>query len=371
MTKRLLQLGGLAIVIVVVNHAAHYGQIAMFLWADSYRSVSVPDWGAIGSTAYWVLIVVRSFGVFTVPAFLFSSGYFSVYIARSYLPTRNRWGAVSRRVINLIIPYAFWSAVVFVGDALQGVVYAPLDYCVKLLTTGASSHLYFVPLLCACYLLSPWVIASVRRSPRLIVSVSALLQAGALVGRYLGRFGAGGTITAWLARLTPWWSLTWWFVYFVLGVVVALNIQRTRDFLWRYRWQTVALAVTMWLFCLLEADALLRVPGTEWTAGIDTVSGSLFAVFAIASFLAFSEVRVPGMETLSKLSKYSYGLYLVHLPLMGLLAYIIRRMAPWMLAYQLPLVLLLFAAGFGLPLLAMKALSRWRPTRRIYPYLFG
>ncbi len=78
------------------------------------------------------------------------------------------------------------------------------------------------------------------------------------------------------------------------------------------------------------------------------------------------------METLSKLSKYSYGLYLVHLPLMGLLAYIIRRMAPWMLAYQLPLVLLLFAAGFGLPLLAMKALSRWRPTlRRIYPYLFG
>ncbi len=201
----------------------------MFLWADSYRSVSVPDWGAIGSTAYWVLIVVRSFGVFTVPAFLFSSGYFSVYIARSYLPTKSLGSSLEEGHK----PYHTLCFLVGGGlcwrRASGSSVYPP-----RLLCQVANDRCIVTPLLCAASLcllpfLSPWVIASVGRSPRLIDDkISALLQAGALVGRYLGRFGAGGTITAWLARLTPWWSLTWWFVYFVLGVVVALNIQRTK-----------------------------------------------------------------------------------------------------------------------------------------------
>ena len=67
MTKRLLTLSGLAILIVVLNHAAGYGQIALFLWADRYLPVSVPNWGALGSFLHYVLIAVRSLGSFAVP----------------------------------------------------------------------------------------------------------------------------------------------------------------------------------------------------------------------------------------------------------------------------------------------------------------
>jgi len=371
LTKRLLLLGGLAILAVVLNHAAGYGQIALFLWADTYLPVSVPYWGALGLVSHYGLLVTRSLGVFTVPAFLFISGFFSAYLARRTWSTHRRWKAVFRRVLSLAVPYVFWSIVIFVGEALQGTIYKPLEYVAKLLTTGASGHLYYVPLLCSCYLLSPWIVASARRRPRLLLSALALLQAGALAIRYLRRFGSGSSALAWMAQVTPYWSLPWWLIYFALGSTTALNVQRTKELLARYRWQILGLAVTSWLLNALEGNALLQTYRTDWIAGSDTISYHLAAVSAVAYFLALVDMRIPWSKALHKLSKRSYGIYLVHMPFIDLIARMIRKIAPWMLAYQGTLVLLLFVVGLGIPLLGMEAVNRWPPTRRIYRYLFG
>ncbi len=80
---------------------------------------------------------------------------------------------------------------------------------------------------------------------------------------------------------------------------------------------------------------------------------------------------IPWSRTLNELSKRSYGIYLVHAPLVDLSARVIRKTAPWMLEYQVIIVPLLFAVGIGVPLLAMGAVSRWPPARRFYRYLFG
>jgi len=370
-TKRVFLMGGLAILAVVSNHAAGYGQVALFLWADRYRPVSVPCWSALGSPSHYVLMIVKSIGVFAVPAFLFIAGFFSVYIAGGDLSSGQQWRAVLRRVLSLSIPYVVWSVVIFVGDAVQGTIYEPLEYVAKLLATGASAHLYYVPLLCSCYLLSPWVVAAARKRPRLLLVVLALVQTGALSVQYLRRFGITSPALVWMLQITPGWSLPWWLIYFCLGIVTALNVQRAKELLSRCRWPIVAVAVAAWVSNILETDYLLQTFRTDWVAGIDTISYNLFAVSVLACFLAFADVRVPWSKALLELGKRSYGVYLVHVPVIDVVARVIRRLAPGMLAYQLALVPLLFVVGLAVPLLLMKAVRRCPPMRRAYPYLFG
>ena len=82
MTKRVFLLNGLAIVAVVCNHAASWGYTALFWWTDRYRPVTVPNYDQLGSLSYWAIVVVRQLTVFSLPAFLFVSGFFVAYASR-------------------------------------------------------------------------------------------------------------------------------------------------------------------------------------------------------------------------------------------------------------------------------------------------
>jgi surface polysaccharide O-acyltransferase-like enzyme len=371
MTKRLFLLGGLAILAVVLSHAAAYAQTALFLWADKYLPVSVPNWNALDSVSHYGLLVLRSTCAFAVPAFLFVSGFFSAYTVRGNQPTSHRWKAVFRRVLGLVIPYLFWSIVIFVGQAFTGTVYAPLEYVIKLLTGGAFWHLFFVPVLCCCYLLSPWIVVLARSRPRLLISALVLLQVGLLASEYARLFGVGGTALAWIGRVAPEGSLLWWIIFFALGSVAALNIEKVKEWLTKYRWQIVAVAVFSWLLNIWEGNVLLRTYRTEFAAGIGTVSCNLYAVSVVACFLSFWDAQIPWSKALQELSKRSYGIYLVHFPIIHFVAYFIRTAVPGMLANQALLVLLFFIVGLGGALLIMEAVDRWPPSRRVYRYLFG
>lgn len=371
MTKRLLLLGGLAIVAVVLNHAAGYGQIALFLWADSYLPVEVPYWAALGSLADWSLIAVRSIGAFAVPAFLFISGFFSVYMVGSDQPAGQTWRAVWRRVTGLTIPYLIWSFLIFVMDALQGIVYDPAKYGVKLLTTGASGHLFYVPLLCTCYILSPWIVKLARRRPRLLLCALALLQMAALAMRYLRGVDPASASGAGLTWVPPAWSLPWWVVYFALGAVVAVKARAVREILVKCRWTVLGLSVISWLLNILEGHYLLATYRVDWLAGVGTVTYNLFAISMLASLVAFADIPAPCSKMLYWLGGRSYGVYLMHMPIIGLLARVLRKVAPEALGYQILLVPLLFVGGFGFPLLAMEAMHKWSVDGRVYRYLFG
>lgn len=371
MTKRLLLLGGLAIVAVVLNHAAGYGQIALFLWTDRYLPVDVPYWTAFGSLTHYVLLAIREICVFAVPAFLFVAGFFSAYVARGDSSKQRQWKTVFKRVYNLVVPYVFWSILIFIGDALQGITYAPLEYVAKLLSTGASGYLFFVPLLCSCYLLSPWIVGFAQKKPRMLLFVAALLQVGVLVVNYLHQFNDESSALTILMRLMPFWLFPYWIIYFALGSVIAFNIQSAKSFLARYRWHIAALTVIAYLLNVLEADFILQRYQTAWIANVDTLSYNLYATAVIACFLAFSDIQIPCSKALSELSKRSYGLYLLHLPVIDLTARVVRLFVPQVLAYQVVLVPLFFAVGLGVPLLVMELVRRWRLTHRAYRWLFG
>jgi len=354
---------------VVLNHAGAWGQIAMFLWADRYRPVTAPNWDQLGTLPSYVLLVVRQLAVWCVPAFLFVSGYFIAYTARGEKPAPI-WKVVGARIRHLLVPYLIWSVVIFVRDAFLGDMYGPIEYLRRLVAEGAGGGYYYVPLLCYLYLLSPLVVRIAKARCRLLLSVSALIQLGPMAFWYLKHWGVETPVVDLMIRITPSWSPSWFIFFFALGVVAGLHVQPLRQWLAAHKWGLLAAVVMMFLLNVLESDGLLRARVT-WYAGIHSLSYHLYAVALILCFLAFDQVPIPFSGALHQLGKRSYGIYLLHhVIIMESVARVMRQITPWVLAYRVLFVPLIFACGLGGALLFMAAVSK-SPVRRAYRYLLG
>ena len=109
-SKKLLILNGLAIIAVPLHHAAAYGLQAMFYWTDRYRPVSVPNFDQINSISYYVTTAIRQLDAFSVPAFLFISGYFIAFMARGE-KSEVTWSLVTARVKTLLPPFLIWTVI--------------------------------------------------------------------------------------------------------------------------------------------------------------------------------------------------------------------------------------------------------------------
>ena len=79
MVRRLYLLTGIAIFAVVLNHAAGWGFTSMFWWVNRYSSLTPPNYDQVGSLSYYFLVVLKQITTFSVPAFLFVSGFFVTY----------------------------------------------------------------------------------------------------------------------------------------------------------------------------------------------------------------------------------------------------------------------------------------------------
>ena len=82
MITRLLILNGLAALGVVVHHAAAYGFLAMFSWTNRYLPVEVPNYDQLDSAAFYITQLIRQADAFTIPSFLFVSGFFVAFLAK-------------------------------------------------------------------------------------------------------------------------------------------------------------------------------------------------------------------------------------------------------------------------------------------------
>lgn len=371
MNKRLITLNGLAILAVVVNHAAAWGQIAMILWTHRYRPVAVPNYDQVGTPAYYVFLVIRQLTNFSVPAFLFICGLFIAYALRERsLPAS--WKIVRARLIGLLAPYLVWSSVAFAGDALQGIYYPVLGYLGLLVSQGAVGLFYFVPLLCYLYLLSPFVIAFAKLRPGLLLLVTAAIQLVTIAVNTLSLYRVDVPGLQQMLILTPTWSLPRWAFFFALGLVISFHAERVQHWLRRYKWSILLATVALAVLNVAEAELIYRLKRPLWYpyAGIGTLSYNLYGVAFILCYLAFSGVSLPFSRALYQLGTRSYGIYLLHYLLMTLVAKVIYRFVPWLLGQQLLYQPILLVVGFGGVLLLMATVSR-SPMRRYYRFLFG
>jgi len=369
MSRRLLVLNGLAILAVVVNHAAGWGFTAMIWWTDRYRPVTVPNYDQVGSLTYYLLLAAKQLTLFSVPAFLFVSGFFIAYATRGNTATLT-WKTVRARLVKLLVPYAIWSAVIFIGDFLQGTTFSMMGYLERLLYGSATAAYFYVPIICQLYALSPWIASLARTRWQLLISVSAFVELVVLILPYLS-FVKGPGIEQILGALCATDILFFqWIFYFVLGVVGGLYLPSFRQWLFRLRWTLLAAVIVMGMLAIIEPEGIYRLTARDWRGGVHTLATGLYATSFILCFLAFEQIALPFSKFLCQCGSKTYGIYLLHPKVLELVARVIYHVAPIILAYPFQFEPILVVLAVGLPLLVMAAVAR-SPARKAYSYLFG
>lgn len=367
MKRQIPLLRGLAILAVVCNHATGWGYIAMFWWAHRYRQVGpLPNYDQLGSLPYYGLIIIQQLVLFSVPAFLFISGFFIAYAARGN-PSMLSWRVVRARITNLLWPYLVWSLAIFVGDFLQGTSYSPVEYIRRLAAGKATGAYFFVPLLCQFYLLSPFIARWGKAKSGQLLLASALIQWTVTGLVYLRLFGV---VLPDIRRLSD-WVFIWWASYFPLGVVCGFHLKLVRQWLSRFKWELLTATVALGALSIIESEMLYNLTQDYgWARGVSKLSTFLYAVAFILLFLAFDKISFPFTRTIDRIGIRSYGIYLLHPEVMEFAARVIYHIAPWLLAYQVLYQPVLVASSMGIPLLFMAGVAK-SPARKFYRYLFG
>jgi len=371
MARRLLLLNGLAILGVILNHSAAWGFISMFWWTDRYLPVAVPNFDQLGGFAYYVLRFVEQLVGYSVPAFLFVSGFFIAFAAgRS--KTAVAWRIIGIRMKTLLIPFVIWSIMIFIGWALQGNILTIPEYVRIIILGKATPAYYFIPLLGQLFLLSPLVFLPAARTRwKLLLVITAVVQISVQAARYPYILGIDVPFLNWLVDVTPNVFFPGKMFWFVFGIVTTLRLPQIGPWLGPNRRRFLVATIVLLPLGMIEWELLLHYHAREWLAYYDTALDSFYAAFFILTFLAYNQISIPLSTRLADVGTKSYGIYLVHSPVLEYVSRLVYHAAPWIMGYQILLfqpILILF--GFGIPLGLMAAVKR-SPARKLFPYLFG
>lgn len=369
MVKRLLILNGLAIIGAVLYHATGWGFTAMFYWTDRYLAVSVPNFEQLGGVAYYFLRFLEQLVIFSIPAFLFVSGYF-VAVAAGRSQKTISWSIVRTRILNLTVPFVFWSVLILIAQMLEGEQYTLREFITTIVLGRTGAPFYFVPVLIQLYLISPLIVPIARTRPGLLLIISGIIQFLVVLLRYALILPVDLSWLSPLLFLTRSFLFVGFVFWFSLGIVMGFHLNAIKPSLQRIRWGLLSALGVLLIMGMAEWEYLLRASNQEWIGARETIIDNFYALAFLGVFIAFDKTRIPWSGQLSLWGARSFGVYLVHSPVLGYSARLLYHLIPGVLAYQFILQPLLFVLGLGIPLLLMAMVNR-SPFRKYYGYLFG
>ncbi len=369
MIRRLLWLNGFAVLGAVLNHATGWGFTAMYWWTDRYTAVAVPHFARVGDAAYYTLRAIEQFIMFSIPAFLFVSGFFVAFAAG-----RQRqigWSVIGNRIKNLVIPYIIWSVAIFVLWALQDGLRPWHAYARSLLFGRAAAPYYYVPLLTQFFLCSPLLFVPLARKWwKLLLLGAGAVQLTVHLAQYPLILGWNVAAAQWVARLSPGWFMPQTIFWFAFGVVAGFHLPLFKEWLARWRWVLLGGTAVFWLLAFVEWELLFRASGAQWLSPRVTLLDALYAGCFILAYMAFEKVPIPYARQWGELGTKSFGVYLIHAPAQEMVARGVYHLAPALLPYQLFFLPLLVITGLAVPLLLMAVVNR-TALRPYYQYVFG
>lgn len=348
MQRQYMALSGVAMVLVVLNHAIHMG----FEGLDRLGYPAITGGWRFGLTA------VQALGAFAVPIFFFVSGSFMAYAARS--APRLSPSFVWKSVRHIVWPYVVWSLLYYVlMYVYQGERTSAFGY-LKNLAVGYPFH--FVPLLISFYVASPLLVPIARRAGWLLLVVIGLYQLVLLNVRDPGMFGF--SFPAQMRLLFPpvlGNPLADWAIYFPMGLVFGLHAAGWKPWLLRYRWVFAAASVLLFAGGLLDVAGVAAMPWARYLCPLPL----MFVLPVI------DRKSIPEVSRLEAVGKRSYGLYLTHLIVMNLFIAVLELIGGQTVLMPVLIFPLLFAAGLLVPMLLMGNVQQRPATRRVYRYVFG
>lgn len=331
---------GIAVVLIVLNHALHFGQLATPVQGSGWKFT----------------VGLQALGVFAVPVFLFISGAFLSYAA----------GALSFRFLRsslerILWPYVIWSAIFYVVVYLTGDLRQSASGYLKSLAVGYPYH--FVPLLAFWYLAAPLVAKAGRRHALVLLTGIALYQGLLLAIRFPDVFGSGA-LPGWLHLIKPvglFVPMSDWAIYVPLGLVLSMHDRAVKRSLLKGRWFAGTASAALFVLGLLDAFNVMHAPWARFLAPLPL----MFVLPAI------ERASIPWTRAFEFLGKRSYGIYLIHFVVIVLLFALTRITGDGLASRPGLLFPALFFLALGTPLAILDVSARGLIPSRIYRYVFG
>lgn len=348
MNRQFGALGGLAMVMIVINHSIYFGTV----YPQEWGYPTAIGWGQM------LLSVLGSIGWFAVPTFLFISGSFVSYAAQGDPPQLSRKFMFST-LRRLVYPYVIWSIVFYILIyIMKNETYSLVGY-IKNLLVGYPYH--FVPLLVFYYLLSPVLIKVSRSYGLIVVAFIALYQL--LLINILNTGTLGFTFPNWFHYLAPpiiRSTLALWGIFFPLGLVYGLTAKWMMPLSRKHFWWIAGVTVLLFILGNLDVLSMIHFPLARY----------LCPVAFILLLPAIRRDSIPYVRQLERIGKRSYGIYLTHLIVLNLVLIGINLLIPDLFTIYIILFPLLFIMGLFVPL-TMMDWSTKSPVKQYYHFVFG
>ncbi|NDP20690.1 MAG: acyltransferase [Paludibacter sp.] len=295
---------------------------------------------------WWIGNIVESAMRFAVPMFLLLSG--ATMLGKEYKLSE----FYKRRLMRVLVPFLFWMIIYWIfrwtmlpPKQQPHEFYATLHWAVTLfLKEGISKHFWYIYMILCFYLLIPFVGKVLRKCNNtsvLFVLITWVLLAFALRKMPINMYGWAGDYGSKLL------SYSLYFGYLVLGFYLnRISLPWGRMRLPAIVIFILTVAVSSVVTYLLSFDTHKLNMSIYSYLSVNTI------VQTIALFICIKELKIDNKIvswTQIKISNYSYGIYLVHIIVIGIL---FRQGIYWNFAhpiFSLPLLMVLvLVISFGI-----------------------
>jgi len=303
---------------------------------------------------------------FSVSAFVFIGGYFAAYAANTTNPNVI-WKVIIERIKNMLWPWIIWSIAMTVFLSYKG-----SQINLENLIRNLFIQYYFAPLLITFTLLAPFMISWAKTNTRNFIIGSLLIEILGVVLFYIRTYDPNlmGSFSP-IIDLGPFVYVRYT-LFFSLGLIYGLYPQRTKEKIERFKGFFPFLIIFTLGLSIVETTIAFSIGGSVWPIGGDSTkfSSVLYALFFILWFICLNRLSLPYQQIFYKIGNKTYGIYLSHYIVIGILNRLLRMVLPWKDFWGIVSVLLQVVFTVVIVIGFMNLISKL-PTRRIYKYIFS
>jgi len=287
---------GLAMIAVIAAHAS----------GAAYSG----EYSSTGKWNFFFLLTYVQLLLFAVPALVFMSGYWSS--KRPIESLQDYRIFLIRKLSRILIPYLFWSFILLGYAAVRTQNIDVYKIALKLLTGRACYPYYFIIALVQLYIITPLLHYINRKQYGLILVL--VFSVMSLLAVYLSRVY---NIIWHLPIYLPFYS---WIMFYEIGLLMGTRRNKATTAKNINFYVLPALIISM-LISEIEAIMLVFKYNNLYFA-ISPVKYStfLYSICVIIAFVLVRERLKHWPRFLVTIGNYSFGIYLIHIPVLNQVA---------------------------------------------------
>jgi membrane-bound acyltransferase YfiQ involved in biofilm formation len=288
-----------------------------------------------------------------VPALFFMSGYWSSKKPIKSLADYKTF--LKRRLSRIFVPYLFWSFTLLGYSFFKSGEIDAYRIIFNLLTGGACLGYYFVIAIAQLYVITPLLQYINRKLKWYGLILVLIFNLTFVFLLYLSRlFNA-----IWhLPDALPFYS---WIIYYEIGLFMAESSNKIPTGP-KMRLYILFAILSSWAISVLEAVIiLLKYKNPVFATITVKYSSLLYSVFIIFGFIFAREYFGHLPRLLSIIGHYSFGIYLIHVIILGQVVKVLQRFSA-VCSFQPLYQFVLVAATLCICLILMRAARKLLPA---------